>query len=228
MIYGMAMHRPRESYCYLEDPDTIPTEPGRVVAFINSYYGPRRTKNPPLLHASRQLRSESGKVYFGRRSFQMCIDTESRSTGTEHEAVTMWLKTIVGSSATHLTDVRVHFHGEDSETTIRARFCQSRGLQITGSIEYYVMHEHDGRTRLLRGIPAYVAALEENRIARGQKGKVIRDFFVDWNAFLVACYGPKQRWATPGGTNGPGGPDYGWVDCGADDARGRLWGYDDY
>ena len=191
-IYDMALGESKENICCMQGRHGMSIyDVDRVLAITDSKDVSDRTGNPPLLHVSRQVRSEAGKMFFGRRSFQVCIDTVYSGEAAQ-EDVNMWLKTIVGSFATHLTDVRMHFHGQhgkrDSfETTIRAQFCQRRGLQVTGSSQLFYEDASDGEPRLFLCMPAHVAALEENRITRGQKGEVIVDLFRDWDALVLGC-----------------------------------------
>jgi hypothetical protein len=67
---------------------------------------PRRTGNPTLLHVSRQVRSEAGKVYYRSKQFRIFSDAQM-SANPERE-VNTWLQTVVGGFATHLRDLTVY------------------------------------------------------------------------------------------------------------------------
>jgi hypothetical protein len=163
--------------------------PNRVIPFSNICpLFPTRDGSPKLLHVNRQVRSEAGKSYFGRKRFELYIN--SRAAGHEvcaETEVQMWLKNVVGVFATHLRDVRVRLSHDTRfynryYATIRAKFDQTRGLQITMSTRSW----NDDLDVLDRDILrhffdmlAYVADLEEKRIARNHRGEIIVEFFGD-------------------------------------------------
>lgn len=108
---------------------------------------------------------------------------------------------MVGDFATHLRDVRVHVGALADKRhflkhVIQARFHQSHGLQITGSDDSWDLDDQDDppSDEPFHDMPAYVATLEKNRIARSKKGEVIVDFFTaDVEAFFRAWYGPPRQ-----------------------------------
>ena len=147
----------------------------------------------------RQVCSESGKTYFGRNQFEIWIDNQSSCWPLQE--VALWLETMVGDFATHLRDVRVHVGALADKRhflkhVIQARFHQNHGLQITGSDDSWHLDDQDEppQDEPFHDMPAYVATLEKNRIARGQKGEVIVDFSTaDVEAFFRAWYGPPRQ-----------------------------------
>jgi hypothetical protein len=226
MIYGILLE---SSDCYDEQQGiqgTLPSKPNRVIPISNvrlSLRSPTRSGSPHLLHVSRQVRSEAGKLYFGSKQFEIYINPDhSICAQTE---VQMWLKTIVGDFAAHLRDVSVHLIHDARRynrhyTTIHAQFGQSHGLQITVSTQScnYALDVHRrGIPRHFFDLPAYVADLEEKRIARNQRGEIIAEFFEDWDTLRTARAGPHEKLELLPGTS-----DYVWRECEPDDPDGRL------
>jgi hypothetical protein len=221
MIYGILLE---SSDCYDEQQGirgTLPSKPNRVIPI--SLHSPTRSGSPNLLHVSRQVRSEAGKLYFGSKQFEIYINPD-RSICAQTE-VQMWLKIIVGDFAAHLRDVSVHLIYDARRydrhcTTIHAQFGQSHGLQITVSTQSctYALDMHRrGIPRHFFDLPAYVADLEEKRIARNQRGEIIAEFFEDWDTLRTARAGPHEKLELLPGTG-----DYSWGECEPDDPDGRL------
>jgi hypothetical protein len=203
MIYDMVLdsseHSKLYEYGFCEWHGLLPPMANRVQALRITNYMPCRTRDPSLLHVSRQVRSESGKIYFGRNQFEIWIDNKYSCWPLQE--VVLWFDTMVGDFATHLRDVRVHVGALADKRhflkhVIQARFHQSHGLQITGSDDSWHLDDQDDppSDEPFHDMPAYVATLEKNRIARGQKGEVIVDFFTaDVEAFFRAWYGPLRQ-----------------------------------
>ena len=178
---------------------TLPFDkPNRVMALNYVDDNPCRMHSPLLLRVSRQVRSEAGKLYFGRKHFELFLDTwHVNCVETE---VKMWLDAVVGNFATHLRQVTLHLNNQgdrefEDETEIKVKFSQRHGIQVTGSTRLWNEYEdmYECRHISFVDMPAYVATLEQNRIARKEKGQVIVDFFDDWDALRRACYGPRRK-----------------------------------
>jgi hypothetical protein len=113
MIYGMTFektHDPKDCDC--ECPFGVHNFNPSQVTVAESYdliwdtRMPRRTGNPTLLHVSRQVRSEAGKVY--HRSKQFRIFSDAQMSANPEREVNTWLQTVVGGFATHLRDLTVY------------------------------------------------------------------------------------------------------------------------
>jgi hypothetical protein len=201
MIYGMSLEEldccERKTFRW-----TLPFDkPNRVMAVNYVDDSPTRTNSPFLLQVSHHVRSEAGKLYFGRKHFELFLDTWYVNC-TENE-VKMWLDNVVGNFATHLRQVTVHFKNQggrdfDDETKITVQFSQRHGLQVTGSTTLWDENNfmYEGPRCSFVDMPAYVATLEENRSARNEKGEVVVDFFDDWDALRRACFGPCRKFVT--------------------------------
>jgi hypothetical protein len=236
IIYGMALDTSEHSefyeYGFQDYFGLLPPMTNRVQALRITEYQPCRTRNPSLLHVNRQVRSEAGKIYFRGNQFELWIDNKY-SVWTLLE-VKLWLETIVGDFAVHLRDVRVHV-GQLADKrhflkrVIQARFHQSHGLQITGSEDPWDLDDQDDPPEDLEfhDMPAYVATLEKNRIARGQKGEVIVDFFTaDLDAFFRAWYGPPPQKAIKAEGDDSDISDDDWDPYYGDGPFGPFNGYD--
>jgi hypothetical protein len=168
----------------------------RVMALRITEYQPCRTENPLLLRVNRQVRPEAGRVYFGRKQFEICIDNDCSHCPLAE--VKLWMKTMVADFATHFRDVRVHVGSPADKRhflkrVIQARFHHSHGLQITALDDSRDLDDQDAPPEDISfyDMPAYVATLEKNRIALNQKGEVIVDFFTtDLDVFYRAWFGP--------------------------------------
>jgi hypothetical protein len=207
MIYGMAFektHDPRDCDC--EHPyGTYDFNPSQVMV-VESYSSirdtrlPRRTGNPTLLHVSRQVRSEAGKVYY--RSKQSRIFSDVHMGANPEREVNTWLQTVVGGFATHLRDLTVHIT-YDTDTNdlewaqIRAQYRGDRGPNITGVVddinkEYNNDEMHKNAPMPFVGMPAYISGLEKIRAAHKEQREIIVDFFSNWDELRQACSGPDD------------------------------------
>jgi hypothetical protein len=206
MIYGMAFER-------IDDPPDCDCErclrsfnPSQVTV-AKSYESTWsvdeaiRIRHPTLLHVSRQVRSEAGKVYYRTKQFHMYVDVHM-STNPERE-VNTWLQTMVGKFATHLRDLTTHLtYDSDADglrwAQIRAQYRHGHGLKITGSVDK--IDEREDATGLLQNTPlpfpgmlAYVARLEKIRAAYKEQGEIIFDFFSHWDKLRQACASPDDE-----------------------------------
>ena len=208
LVYDMAFektHDPEDCDC--EHPwGTHDFNPSQVtVAQSYDCFWEGRWKlfgNPKLLHVSRQVRSEAGKVYCRSKQFHFYVNLET-SANPEKE-VNTWLQTIIGKFATHLRDLTVHitFIPETNgleEARIRAQYRQGHGLKITGSVDKF--NEEEGHPdKGLKNTPlpfvamhVYIARLEKIRVAYKEQGEIIADFFKNWEKLRQACCGPNEE-----------------------------------
>lgn len=235
MIYDMVLdiskHSEAHEYGFRDYFRRLSPVTNRVMALRITEFQPCHTMNPPLLHVSRQVRSEAGKVYFGRNQFDLWIDNQYCACSLE--AVMVWLKTMVGDLATHLRDVQVHIgHQAGKEsfvgTLIRARFDQSQGLQITGSSESWEIENQGAplEDETFFDMPSYVASLEKNRIAGAQRGEVIVDFFADPETLCRAWHDRCNRRRSPQDSGRPGSPENEWIEYDNKWGYGLFHGYD--
>ena len=185
-IYGMVfeeVHNPKDCGCEKCRRIFNCSSVTVVDSYATSYDAPlRRIGNPTLLHVSRQVRSEAGKVYYRSKQFHLfsdCINPERE--------VNTWLQTMVGEFSTHLRDLTVHLanelEGPEPEfARIRAQYRPGHGLKITGSVDKVNDDiDSDGwlKTNPLPfvGMPKYVARLEKVRVAYKEQGEIIVNFF---------------------------------------------------
>lgn len=205
IIYGIAMepdNADAHEYGFTTFGKQLPPMTNRAIAFRTTEIDPLRTASPSILYVNRQVRPEAGKLYFGSKVFEMFIDSDVSLCSLDE--VEVWLTTIVGEFATHLRDVRIHttclaMKEIQVGIAVYACFHQSHGLQIIASDASWGLADEDDtpENESFFDMPSVVAALEKDRIARGQKGEVIVDFFfVDPKALCRAWYGPA-RWRYP-------------------------------
>jgi hypothetical protein len=208
-IYGMAFENIEELHdsdcAYTNGPHTVNPSQITVAVSCDSFscldprWGPRRFGNPTLLHVSRQVRSEAGKLYYRAKQFHMLTDV--LAIENPEREVNTWLQTMVGEFATHLRDLTVHIT-YDTEfvgiacAQIRARYRPGHGLRITGSVKR--SDEGDAYSGLklyplpVAGMSAYVAGLENIRAKYQEQGEIIVDFFSHWDELRQACCGPND------------------------------------
>ena len=231
MIYGVAMEKHDDPDAYEQGFTTfykqLPRMTNRVIAFRTTKIAPFRTASPLLLRVNRQVRSEAGKLYFESKRSEIFIDNAVSVCSLDE--VKVWLKTIVGGFATHLRDVRVHTGCQAIKevfvgTTIHARFHQN-GLQITGCDASWDISDQDATPEDITffDMPSVVASLEKNRIARGQRGEAIVDFFLtDPKALCRAWYGPGS-WKSPEGHESFDSPENEWSEWGFEGQFGLFY-----
>ncbi|KAM0697848.1 hypothetical protein Q7P36_002702 [Cladosporium allicinum] len=208
LVYDMAFektHDPEDCDC--EHPwGTHDFNPSQVTVAesYDSFWEGRRKRigNPKLLHVSRQVRSEAGKVYYRSKQFHLYVDLHM--SANPEKQVNTWLQTVVGEFATHLRDLtmRITYFPETNGlgwARIRAQYRPGHGLKIAGSVEK-INEEWETFDEMLTtaplpfvGVPAYVARLENIRAAYKEQGEIIARFFEDWEELRQACSGPNEE-----------------------------------
>jgi hypothetical protein len=206
MIYGMAFETTRDPKdCYCECPHGAHSFQPSQVTVAKSFdstseftYAAGRTGNPELLHVSRQVRSEAGKMYY--RSKQFHLFTDVFMCANPEEEVNTWLQTMLGEFATHLRDLTVHITYANEINglewaRIRAQYRPGHGLHITGWAKKENEEDNDEWYKEIPmpfvGMPAYIAGLEKIRAKYKEKGQNIVDFSY-WDDLCQACCGPDD------------------------------------
>ena len=236
IIYDMVLDTSKHSASYRDgfrySFRSLAPKTNRVMALRITESMPCRTRNPLLLGVNPQVRSEAGKVYFGRNQFDIWIDNHYCACSLE--AVKVWLKTMVAEFATHLRLVRVHAGCQAIKevfvgTAVQVLFDQNQGLQITGWDETWDNEEDPDappEDNSFFDIPSYVASLEKNRVAHGQRGEVIVDFFADPMALCQAWCGRNRRTRSLNESDSFDSPEDAWVEYDHDGQLGLFYGYD--
>lgn len=235
IIYDLVLDIPKHSASYRDGFRyyfrSLAPKVNRVMALRITEPKPCRTRNPLLLGVNRQMRSETGKVYFGRNQFDIWIDNEYCACSLE--AVKVLLKTMVAEFVTHLRVVRVHAGCQAMKklfvgTAVQLVFDQSQGLQITGWDESWDVEDQDAppKDQSFFDMPSYVAILEKNRIAHGQRGEVIVDFFADSVALCQAWCGRDQRTQLLNKNDPFDSAEDAWAEYNHDWRFGLFHGYD--
>jgi hypothetical protein len=209
MIYGMAFegiedHSNDCDCTYMRHPHSVnPSQVTVVKSYDLLIYEDeevRRIGNPTLLHVSRQVRSEAGKVYY--RSKQFHLFTDVHMCVNPERDVNTWLQTMVGEFATHLRDFTVHitydvYPGGLEWARIRAQYCPGHGLHITGWAKKEDEEDKDEWYKEIPmpfvGMPAYIAGLEKIRAKYKEQGQIIVDFFSYWDDLRQACCGSDDE-----------------------------------
>jgi hypothetical protein len=211
MIYGMALEgiedHSHDCDCnctYMCDPHSVnPSQVTVAKSYDLLIYDDEEVRcigNPTLLHVSRQVRSEAGKVYY--RSKQFHLFTDVHMCANPDRDVNTWLQTMVGEFAIHLRDLTVHItyvpeiNGLEW-ARIRAQYRPGHGLHITGWAKKEDEEDDDEWYKKVPmpfvGMPAYVTGLEKIRAKYKEQGEIIVDFFSHWDELRQACCGPDDE-----------------------------------
>jgi hypothetical protein len=203
MVYGIVFektHDPQNCDCEYENGQHTCNLSQVSVLRTDDHYDRRRIGNPTLLHVSCQVRAEAGKLYY--RSKQLHMQVDLYILDDAEQEVRKWLQTVVGEFATHLRHFVLHLeYTPDSSNgldfaRIWVQYCPDHALNVTGSVDMYNEDEDPFSKNSplpFVGMPSYVAALEKIRVKYKEQGKIIVEFFEDWEALRQACSDPDEK-----------------------------------